>query len=793
MLVSSFFSGVRDLVVAPSTAFMRSPTDASQLGLGVAKGTISLVSHSTSGFFGFMSKVAAGAGQGLAVVSLDPEFRTWHRDKIVTEVTNMNREWKRRGVQNVSAMITRPLGDVAHGVISGVGGLVVAPLRGYRSHGRTGFIAGVGRGGIGVVIRPTVGVLDAVAHFSASVHDVAKSVNVLEKRYQPVITYRLPYSFGPMNILAAFNTDLTRADMVLKKYPMKKSHREAVPRDEKVVHMEVLPNMGTDTFVIVTCYRILLIKMSTENGTISSTLSWTIMLSGSSKVSSTVSEYGHNGVALTVTITKQEKGKSEEVAEAESATDKTEEAGLEDAAEDSEIPLSPLGKSAASLDHDRGLERGRKGELLEWYTVLAEYQNRLQLTKLHNAICCIVGDFGSVLHDPSLGHVGSADGYTSFGLFHFRPDEVSSTPIALQEADRIESLDSLRWVDKGVFSETVAIGDEEETSLPTWLELSFERAINMEKLELEEFAPGDSQVSILPTIVDCSSEEDSVDGQEVDDDPEEDPVDHHEKGLTKAKPLEVTQSLPNVGALDPSSGQNPREGLLRWKTPKDSSDNTTFFSPLESATETPRLDLDQGHQSGRTLVASNTSPPDEKNTAAPEHGAENEGSTEQGTVPQREVDRVPSSPGSRLVPSLATGASRDATRESAEARMDRMENLMERLLIFSAEQSIANRSNYDGTVTSINTEDVEVMRRELDSLRAKVEEQSHSGRGLEQLREEVANLRAQIRDQSTQGEIMSIPEEVAEEMDDVNGDTTVASDEVWDDAACELSASFSAA
>jgi len=71
MLVSSFVSGVRDLVVAPSMAFLKTPTDPSRVGLGVAQGTLSLVSYSVSGFFGVLAKVSARAGQGVAVLSLD--------------------------------------------------------------------------------------------------------------------------------------------------------------------------------------------------------------------------------------------------------------------------------------------------------------------------------------------------------------------------------------------------------------------------------------------------------------------------------------------------------------------------------------------------------------------------------------------------------------------------------------------------------------------------------------------------------------------------------------------------
>lgn len=150
MHVTSFMSDVRDLVRAPSTAFRQSPTDASRLGLGVAQGALSLFSHSISGFFGVLAKVSAASGQAVAVLSLDSDFRDWHRDKVVTEATNLNREWKRRGVQSSMLMLTRPVLDIILGVAGGVSGLVTAPIKGYHNSGSIGMFYGMVVGGVGV-------------------------------------------------------------------------------------------------------------------------------------------------------------------------------------------------------------------------------------------------------------------------------------------------------------------------------------------------------------------------------------------------------------------------------------------------------------------------------------------------------------------------------------------------------------------------------------------------------------------------------------------------------------------
>jgi vacuolar protein sorting-associated protein 13A/C len=155
MFVTSFFSGVRDLVMAPSVAFIQAPKDPSRVGIGVATGVMSLVSHSTSGFFGVLANLSTAAGHGVATLSLDTDFRDWHRDKVVVETTNLNREWKRRGVQHAGKIITRPFVDIILGVSRGITGLVVSPIKGFRKNGRMGLVRGIAVGGIGLITKPS--------------------------------------------------------------------------------------------------------------------------------------------------------------------------------------------------------------------------------------------------------------------------------------------------------------------------------------------------------------------------------------------------------------------------------------------------------------------------------------------------------------------------------------------------------------------------------------------------------------------------------------------------------------
>jgi hypothetical protein len=87
---------------------------------------------------------------------LDKEFRDWHNDKVVVGATNLNREWKRRGVQDVGYIIIKPIADIVLGFASGISGVVILPIKGFQRSGSAGFIIGMGAGVIGIVAKPMV-------------------------------------------------------------------------------------------------------------------------------------------------------------------------------------------------------------------------------------------------------------------------------------------------------------------------------------------------------------------------------------------------------------------------------------------------------------------------------------------------------------------------------------------------------------------------------------------------------------------------------------------------------------
>jgi hypothetical protein len=502
MVLNSFATGFRDFFAAPSKEFLKSPNNPSRVGIGVAKGTLSLFSHSASGIFGFAAKMLATAGQAAAIFTLDKDYQQWHRDVVLAEAKNLDRHWKRRGVGGLSRMFTRPIFDIARGVVLGATGLVVSPIGGARKDGLAGFARGTAVGVVGVLAKPVVGILDAVSHFAGSIHDVAKSVNVLDRRYEPSKRLRLPYTFGVRNVLIPFNPITARSVLLLKKFPISKrllsQSQENQPVSVTEVHVasEVLAmEPGVETFVIVSTLRIVLVKVKIDSsGTHIPSLCWEIPLKASTKISPRISDQGHNGVALTITACLCYSGAASVDGLPPSASKKSMDITprntdvFPDTQEDvrsfptsslqvSEIvsrhsQLETVAEIKSSLDgegsadevqlsrYDSRTVLAPTGDVMHFFTVLAEFHHRRQLSRLHNAICCMSGNMGAIILDRGLSKDGSSDGYTSFGEFFFTKTEAVHTDNFENRADNLEDVP---WVPVNFF-QTVARNDGVDSS-----------------------------------------------------------------------------------------------------------------------------------------------------------------------------------------------------------------------------------------------------------------------------------------------------------------------------------------
>ena len=488
MVLNSFVTGVRDFFVHPSQEFLRSPKNPSRLGIGVAKGTLSLVSHSASGLFGFFAKMSATAGQAAAALSFDDDYKQWHRDMILSEAKNLTRQWKKRGTGKLSAIVTRPLLDVLRGVALGTTGLVLSPYKGAIRGGGAGLAKGLAIGTVGAVVKPMVGVFDAVTHFTGSIHDVAKSVNLLEKRLQPVTKFRPPYTFGLLNVLLPFNSATVRCVELLRAHPMSVKRRQSETGsstwDEVHVASEILDmEPGTETILIVSTRRIVLFKASRDHtSTLVHNLCWEIQISGTVEITSRIQEHGHNGVALTIStraesptvsflpspLPAQQHSSQQPVVSAPVPRA----IGLDRSESDDDIVSTKvsgdvddmLGHDSTNRVHETQWTHPHenKGQLrssrltrsqsrndddtLEWFTVLAEFHHRQQLARLHNAICCVCGNIDAIVNEQGLSPYGSDEGYRTFGQFLFdNRDRTGGEGCTLVA----EELEDIPWLSRG--------------------------------------------------------------------------------------------------------------------------------------------------------------------------------------------------------------------------------------------------------------------------------------------------------------------------------------------------------
>lgn len=708
MLISSFVSGVKDLVVAPSVAFWKSPTDPSKVGLSVAQGTISLVSHSASGFFGALAKLASRAGQGVAMVSLDSDFCVWHRNKVVLDAANLNRDWKRRGVQKVEQMLSRPVADIFLGITGGVSGLVVLPVKGYQEQGSIGVIQGIAVGGIGLIAKPLVGILDAFTHFTSSIHDIAKSVNVLDKRHQPAIRLRMPYIFGVQSILVPYDPVMACANYLLKNFPVAKP--QFTP-EESIIHTEVLPSNDVKTYAIVTTIRILLLKVKKEAiGTLSASRCWQVSFSPGSSVSSQIMDHGHTGVAMT--LLQRQQGPGNNPAGIESLEAAALQVGVS-----MHAPASQVGESeqcfqdaaADSSNYGHGMQRDEEGELLEWFTIVAGYQYRRQLARLHNAISCVQGNIDAIIHDRSLSNTpNSSEGYTSFGIFHFGTEHTSGDQEKDIEIDIL--LENCPWVSESLFEACQELTAEEQTIFLANLheKWTFPDGRNSSRQELDA---GADESFVGPSMT-------------------------------------TTGSMDN---LDPSSNKNliPAHELADQNQPAvddgESGAETETSKTFVSALQQSSLLLDTSENSTIDSIPDIESIMLREQVPKPLHSIFSKHSTLLAESCSLQDTGTPKEVGRQVLHWPTIDSLVDVTTHaSQENRLARIERLMERLLIFSAEQALAQPH----PLQQANVEEIAALRQEVADIRKSIEKiQSTSEVApveATSLLKEIAALRAQL-------------------------------------------------
>ncbi|KAJ7293574.1 vacuolar protein sorting-associated protein 13 [Mycena rebaudengoi] len=157
-LFTNVSSGVADIFYEPFNGVVMHGNK--ELGIGIAKGAASFVKKTVFGLSDSMTKFTSSVGKGLSAATFDSEYQQRRR-------LNQRRNKPRHAIYGVTAG-----GEAfASSVASAMEGVLMKPIEGAESEGAFGFFKGVGKGLVGAVTKPVVGVFDLASNVSEGIRN----------------------------------------------------------------------------------------------------------------------------------------------------------------------------------------------------------------------------------------------------------------------------------------------------------------------------------------------------------------------------------------------------------------------------------------------------------------------------------------------------------------------------------------------------------------------------------------------------------------------------------------------
>lgn len=230
-LFTNVSSGVSDIFYAPYNGVVMHGNK--ELGIGIAKGAASFVKKTVFGLSDSMTKFTSSVGKGLSAATFDSEYQAQRR-------MSQRRNRPRHAIYGVAAG-----GEAfASSVVSAMEGIVTKPIQGAETEGALGFFKGVGKGLVGVVTKPAVGVFDLASNVSEGIRN---TTTVFDKPERDRV--RLPRHVPSDGILVPFS-----AREALGQYWMKDLDNGVYRKDAYVAHID---SPGSDNVILLTSTRVL--------------------------------------------------------------------------------------------------------------------------------------------------------------------------------------------------------------------------------------------------------------------------------------------------------------------------------------------------------------------------------------------------------------------------------------------------------------------------------------------------------------------------------------------------------
>ncbi|GLH03016.1 Vacuolar protein sorting-associated protein 13 [Gryllus bimaculatus] len=138
---------------------------------GIALGVRSFVGHTVGGAFGAVSRITGAVGSGVAALSFDEDYKRKRQEAISNRPSSVTKGLAQSGE------------GLVKGVMDGVSGVFTKPISGAKRDGVEGFFKGFGKGMVGLVARPTAGIIDfASGSFDAIRRTTETTVDVERQR-----------------------------------------------------------------------------------------------------------------------------------------------------------------------------------------------------------------------------------------------------------------------------------------------------------------------------------------------------------------------------------------------------------------------------------------------------------------------------------------------------------------------------------------------------------------------------------------------------------------------------------
>ncbi|KAJ4486135.1 vacuolar protein sorting-associated protein 13 [Lentinula aciculospora] len=230
-LFTNVSSGVADIFYEPFNGVVMHGNK--ELGIGIAKGAASFVKKTVFGLSDSMTKFTSSVGKGLSAATFDSEYQARRR-------MTQRRNKPKHAIYGVAAG-----GEaLASSVASAMEGVLMKPLEGAESEGAVGFFKGMGKGIVGAVTKPVVGVFDLASNVSEGIRNTTTVFDSPERD-----RVRLPRLVPHDQVLRPYS-----AREAMGQYWMRDLNNGAYRGELYVAHINT---PGSDNVVLLTMSRVL--------------------------------------------------------------------------------------------------------------------------------------------------------------------------------------------------------------------------------------------------------------------------------------------------------------------------------------------------------------------------------------------------------------------------------------------------------------------------------------------------------------------------------------------------------